>query len=113
MYFFKLKKITLSLLIIFSLTACQKPKPNIVTPETNPPSKSSNKVTGEPVRVGVLSIDSAVSVNERYRPLLDYLEQTIGRSFELVTLSQDSQFTEVEADNLDFTTNNPLAADGS
>ena len=32
------------------------------------------------------------------------------RPFELVTLSQESQFTQVEAGNLDFTTNNPLAA---
>ncbi len=38
-------------------------------------------------------------VNERYRPLLDYLEQTIGRPFELVTLSQESQFTQVEEGN--------------
>jgi phosphate/phosphite/phosphonate ABC transporter binding protein len=49
-------------------------------------------------------------VNERYRPLLNYLEAEIGRPFELVPVTQASQFTEVEAGNLDFTTNNPLAA---
>ena len=110
MYFLKFKQITLSLLLIFSFTACQKPKANINTPQTNTPSQKSDRAIGEPVRIGVLSIDSAVSVNERYRPLLDYLEETIGRPFELVTLSQESQFTQVEAGNLDFTTNNPLAA---
>ena len=110
MHLLKLNRITICLLLIVGLTACQKPQPNIVTPRTNSSSKSINKVTGKPVRIGVLSIDSAVSVNERYRPLLDYLEQTTGRSFELVTLSQESQFTEVEAGNLEFTTNNPLAA---
>ena len=110
MYFLKLNKITLSLLLIFSLTACQNPQDNTVTPEINTPTQSNTEVSGKPVRIGILSIDSAVSVNERYRPLLDYLEQTIGRPFELVTLSQDSQFIEVKASNLDFTTNNPLAA---
>ena len=106
----KFKQIALSLLLIFSFTACQKPQANINTPKTNTPSQKSDRAIGEPVRIGVLSIDSAVSVNERYRPLLDYLEETIGRPFELVTVSQDSQFSEVEAGNLDFTTNNPLAA---
>ena len=106
----KFKQIALSLLLIFSFTACQKPQANINTPKTNTPSQKSDRLTGKPVRIGVLSIDSAVSVNERYRPLLDYLEETIGRPFQLVTVSQDSQFTEVEAGNLDFTTNNPLAA---
>lgn len=110
MYFFRSSKFALSLLLLFSLTACQKPKPNIVTPKIDAPTQSNTKVTGKPVRIGILSIDSAVSVNERYRSLLNYLEQSIGRPFELVTLSQDSQFTEVEAGNLDFTTNNPLAA---
>ena len=110
MYLLKLNKITLTILLIFSLTACQNPQDNTATPKINTPTQSNSEVSGKPVRIGILSIDSAVSVNERYRPLLDYLEQTIGRPFALVTLSQDSQFTEVEAGNLDFTTNNPLAA---
>ena len=110
MFFLKFKPITLSLLLIFTFTACQKPQANINTPKTNTPSQKSNHLTGKPVRIGVLSIDSAISVNERYRPLLDYLEETIRRPFQLVTVSQDSQFTQVKAGNLDFTTNNPLAA---
>lgn len=110
MYFLQPSNIALNLLLLFSLTACQKPKLNIVTSKIAPPNQSNTKVSGKSVRIGILSIDSAVSVNERYQPLLDYLEQTIGRPFELVTLSQDSQFTEVKAGNLDFTTNNPLAA---
>ena len=110
MYLLKSNKIAICLLLIVGLTACQKTKPNVISTETNTPIESKTQLTGKPVRIGVLSIDSAVSVNERYRPLLDYLEQTIDRPFELVTLSQESQFTEVEAGNLDFTTNNPLAA---
>lgn len=64
----------------------------------------------ETVHVGVLSIDSAVSVNERYRPLLDYIAERLNRPVELVVLSQDTQFSEVAEGNLDFVINNPLAA---
>ncbi|ESA38977.1 abc-type phosphate phosphonate transport periplasmic component [Leptolyngbya sp. Heron Island J] len=67
-------------------------------------------VNEEPVYFGVLAIDSAVSVNERYGPLIDYLSSEIQRPVELVILSQDNQFTKVEEDTLDFITNNPLAA---
>lgn len=67
-------------------------------------------VTGEPIRVGILAIDSAVSVNERYSPLLNYLSEVTGRPVELMPLTQESQFTEVAEGNLDFTLNNPLAA---
>ncbi|MFK8182130.1 MAG: phosphate/phosphite/phosphonate ABC transporter substrate-binding protein [Phormidesmis sp.] len=75
---------------------------------TNPQSIASN--TDNAVTFGVLSIDSAVAVNERYSPLLDYLSEEIGRPVELTILSQKTQFTEVEAGNLDFATTNPLSA---
>ena len=110
MYFLKLNKIIISLLLLLSLTACKNLQDNTVTYENNILTESNDKVVEKPVRIGILSIDSAVSVNERYRPLLDYLEQTLDRAFELVILSQGSQFTEVEAGNLDFITSNPLAA---
>lgn len=87
-----------------STTTSPSPAPAETLPETPP------ELQGQAIRFGVLAIDSAVSANERYRPLLDYLETEIGRPFELIPLSQTSQFTEVEAGNLDFTTNNPLAA---
>ena len=104
-----LDKIALSILLIIGLAACQKPQEN--TPSNTDNTEISNvMVSGKPVRLGVLSIDSAVSVNERYLPLLSYLEKTTGRPFELVVLSQESQFTRVDAADLDFTTNNPLAA---
>ncbi|MEM8638732.1 MAG: phosphate/phosphite/phosphonate ABC transporter substrate-binding protein [Cyanobacteria bacterium P01_G01_bin.54] len=87
---------------------------NVPAPEPAAPTieetQTDVEFEGELVRFGVLAIDSAVSANERYRPLLDYLEAEIGRPFELVPLSQASQFSEVEAGSLDFTTNNPLAA---
>ncbi|NEQ49956.1 MAG: phosphate/phosphite/phosphonate ABC transporter substrate-binding protein [Leptolyngbya sp. SIO3F4] len=72
--------------------------------------EESPAVTGEPVYFGVLAIDSAVSVNERYSPLMNYLSTEIGRPVELVILSQEDQFTKVAEGELDFTTNNPLAA---
>ncbi|NEZ60964.1 phosphate/phosphite/phosphonate ABC transporter substrate-binding protein [Leptolyngbyaceae cyanobacterium CCMR0081] len=74
------------------------------------PTQNAAPVTGDPVYFGVLAIDSAVSVNERYGPLLNYLSTEIGRPVELVILSQESQFTKVAEEALDFTTNNPLAA---
>lgn len=89
-------------------TAEKSPSQPIVTKAET--IAQSSQAQGKPVRFGILSIDSAVSVNERYHPLLDYLETEIGRPFELIPLTQKSQFTEVEAGNLDFTTNNPLAA---
>ncbi|MEL7356615.1 MAG: phosphate/phosphite/phosphonate ABC transporter substrate-binding protein [Cyanobacteria bacterium J06634_6] len=63
-----------------------------------------------PVKFGILTIDSAVSVNERYSPLLVYLSEKIGRPVELVILSQETQFTQVEEGAVDFSMNNPLAA---
>lgn len=80
---------------------------------TTPTLTTVTTVTAEaiaPVRFGVLSIDSATSVNERYSPLLEYLTETVGRPFKLVPVSQEGQFTEVADGKLDFTTNNPLAA---
>ena len=79
-------------------------------PSQTPIALASDAYSQPSVKFGVLSIDSAVSVNERYRPLLDYLESKTGRRFELVILSQGSQFDAVEDKQLDFTTNNPLAA---
>lgn len=64
----------------------------------------------DPVYFGVLAIDSAVSVNERYSPLMQYLSTEIQRPVELMILSQEDQFTKVEEGILDFSTNNPLAA---
>ena len=49
-------------------------------------------------------------MNERYAPLLAYLTETVGRPFELVPVSQEGQFTEVAAGELEFITHNPLAA---
>lgn len=83
---------------------------NATAPSTTTATSSSNQSQEDPVRFGVLAIDSATSVSERYRLLVEYLSEETDRSFELVPVSQASQFTEVEAGNLDFTANNPLAA---
>ncbi|MEB3360059.1 MAG: PhnD/SsuA/transferrin family substrate-binding protein [Synechococcales bacterium] len=64
----------------------------------------------QPLRLGVLAIDSALSVHARYKPLADYLTEATGYQFELVSLDQESQFTAVEQGTIDFATNNSLAA---
>jgi len=101
----------LAVACILSLAACNSPA-NLET-QTTPTLSTANpspQVSGTPVRFGILVIDSAMSANERYAPLLRYLEEATGRPFELVPLTQDSQFGEVAAGNLDFMANNPLAA---
>lgn len=95
---------------IVVLASCGQSAPIATSSETLSVQTQSIEIEGETVRFGVLAIDSAVSVNERYSPLLEYLSQTIGRPFELVILSQESQFSQVEEGALDFSTNNPLAA---
>ena len=82
-----------------------KSAPNIVNNSDN-----ESKENVSPVKLGILSIDSAVSVNERYAPLMDYLETKTGYDFELVPLSQASQFTQVAEKLIDFTSTNPLSA---
>ena len=71
---------------------------------------NAEDATGEPIKLGVLSIDSAVSVNERYGPLMRYLSEVVNRPFEIVIASQESQFTQVKEGKVDFITHNPLAA---
>lgn len=96
------------------LTACQPPDraADSVKPESTPTQDALHiEAYSKPaIRFGVLVSDSAISVNERYRPLLDYLESKIDRRFELITLNHDSQFEAIQQRKLDFTTTNPLAA---
>lgn len=102
----------LTLTVAFLGAACSSditPVNDVDTSETQP-VQSAPVVSGEPVSFGVLAIDSAISVNERYRPLMNYLSTEIGRPVQLEILSQEDQFTKVAAGKLDFTTNNPLAA---
>lgn len=100
------------LLIVFSTVACQRPEP-VLEVASEPEANGSFDLAveqEESVRFGVLAIDSAVSVSERYGLLMAYLSEEVGRPFELVAVSQESQFSEVQAKKLDFITNNPLAA---
>ena len=115
MHFLSSKSVNLKvipLLLTLLCTACSLNDSALKDTDTNKPStvQENTFVNEEPVHFGVLAIDSAVSVNERYGPLLDYLSSEIQRPVELVILSQDSQFTKVEENTLDFIANNPLAA---
>jgi phosphate/phosphite/phosphonate ABC transporter binding protein len=102
----------LLLSLLLSLVSCARTETEIAEspPTSSVETTAVQQVSEEPIRVGILAIDSAVSVNERYSPLLNYLSEVTGRPFELIPLTQDSQFTEVAEGNLDFILNNPLAA---
>lgn len=101
-----------ALLSILVLTAagCASPPEPTATPAPEVVPLNPVKMEGEPVRVAVLAIRSAVSANAQYGPILDYLSETLGRPFEFVPVSQEDQFVQVEKNNVDFTFNNPLAA---
>ena len=90
--------------------ACNQKQPPITPSSPSADFPLVQSAAENSVRVGILVIDSAVSVNERYSPLLNYLSEVTGYPFELAPLSQESQFTEVAEGNLDFVTSNPLAS---
>ncbi len=108
----KLNTCLTTLLVVLACIACRQPIADTNAGDETDSREVPTVENGqkEPVRFGVLAIDSAVSVSERYGPLMTYLSQEVGQPFELVAVSQESQFSEVETNNLDFTTNNPLAA---
>ena len=104
------------IIITSQLTGCtsQSPTDTPVIRESAPNivnnSNNESKENVSPFKVGILAIDSAVSVNERYASLIDYLEAKTGYDFELVSLTQESQFTQVAEKSIDFTSTNPLSA---
>ncbi|MEB3212910.1 MAG: phosphate/phosphite/phosphonate ABC transporter substrate-binding protein [Leptolyngbyaceae bacterium] len=115
--------LALGMFLLLGLSACQK----VDSPEGNPVpatlSTASSEATAssslvsedsvsdeQPIRIGVLAIDSALSVHQRYAPLVEYLSHALNKPFELVTLTQESQFTAVERGEIDFIINNSLAA---
>lgn len=103
----------MGLLAMVSACAEQTPAPvDAAQPDNGVVTLTSASDVSEDdiVRFGVLSIDSATSVNERYSPLLAYLSERVGTSFELFPVSQQQQFAAVEAGELDFITSNPLAS---
>ncbi|MGF1516075.1 MAG: phosphate/phosphite/phosphonate ABC transporter substrate-binding protein [Elainellaceae cyanobacterium] len=63
-----------------------------------------------PVRVGVLVIDSIEATRERYGPLLSELSAAIDKPVVFVSLPQESQFDMVKAGKVDFVIANPLAS---
>ena len=73
-------------------------------------SRSTDNPSASVVRFGILTINSALSVHERYGPLLDYLSEKLDRPFELVAITQENQFNYVAEADLDFVASNPLAS---
>ncbi|ASC72119.1 putative selenate ABC transporter substrate-binding protein [Halomicronema hongdechloris C2206] len=114
----------ISLICLLGLSACGQPSSSerpeaFADPSRDTASDGVTRVPASapgmvavqrPVRVGVLAIDSALSMHKRYQPLIDYLAETLDRPVELVALTQDSQFTAVAAGEIDFIATNPLAA---
>ncbi|MEL6408159.1 MAG: phosphate/phosphite/phosphonate ABC transporter substrate-binding protein [Chloroflexota bacterium] len=97
------------LIIVLLLTACSAEAPSQSTPEPIATVRVQSD-SEDTVRVGVLAIRSAEAANAQYGGIIAYLEETLERPFVLVPVTQDSQFELVEAGELDFTLNNPLAA---
>lgn len=96
------------LLIMVQLIGCS---PGAKFEPTSEPSATVRvQPTGDAVRVGVLAIRSAKAANEQYGGIVAYLEAQLQRPFILIPVTQESQFELVEAGELDFTFNNPLAA---
>jgi ABC-type phosphate/phosphonate transport system substrate-binding protein len=62
------------------------------------------------VKVGVLAIRSAVAANAQYGPIVESLQDRLGRPFELVPVGQDDLFDRVANDELDFVLSNPMSS---
>jgi len=96
------------MILIMLLTACGSTEGSVATPEIIATVRV--QPTGDAVRVGILAIRSAEAANAQYGGIVAYLEEKLERPFILVPVTQESQFELVEAGELDFTFNNPLAA---
>ncbi|MCA9986055.1 MAG: phosphate/phosphite/phosphonate ABC transporter substrate-binding protein [Anaerolineales bacterium] len=105
-----LAKIGLLAGLLFILVACNQSNVDIPPSPTATTAAPDRTISGEPVTVGVLAIRNAAAANAQYGALIGYLQETIGRPFVLRPVTQEDQFSLVEAGELDFTFNNPLAA---
>lgn len=101
--------IIITIIASIVISGCNQNEPK-VQPSLSTVSTIESQTDPNSVKVGVLSIRSAVATNAQYGPIIAYLETEIGRPFELVFLEQETQFTEVEQHQLDFVFSNPLAA---
>jgi two-component system, LuxR family, sensor histidine kinase TtrS len=92
------------------LFGCEQGGQEAIEVQQNPPSETATVEDSDAIKLGILSIDSAVSVNERYSPLVDYLESVTDYDFTLVSLTQETQFSKTAESSIDFISANPLAA---
>ena len=93
-------------------SAADVPSPPEAMIAANPSSGEGRTTadTAATLRVGILTFDSAVSIHQRYSPLIAYLSETTGYAIALIALTQESQFAAVASGNLDFILTNPLAS---
>ena len=99
----------LTVLIVVPAAACAASASRSAEPV---PSAPLVEVAGDPdaLKVGVLAIRSAVAANAQYGPLVESLQNRLGRSFELVPVGQDDLFDRVANDELDFVLSNPMSS---
>ena len=77
MFFRKNSYLNILIPLILLLSSCQKSKNDKPVQNNDLQITPVSQVNTPEVKVGILNITSAASVNERYRPLLDYLEDDI------------------------------------
>lgn len=109
---YKRKNLLLALSLAFILlinTACTSDSESD-SPTTTPVATLNPEMNKDSIKVGVLAIRSAVAANSQYGPFIAYLQEELEQPFELVPLEQESQFVEVEQNNVDFVLSNPLAS---
>ncbi|MEM8861529.1 MAG: phosphate/phosphite/phosphonate ABC transporter substrate-binding protein [Chloroflexota bacterium] len=107
----KLLTIWMIILVPVFSFACQI-VPTSTTPTIKPPPtiETQSKSAGKPIRLGVLSIRSANATQTEFGGIIAYLEQQTGRPFELIPLSQEEQFNQIESGEIDFLFSNPLSS---
>lgn len=105
----KRTRLSVFLPILLLLAACGNGTTETTTEPTNIPIV---EVAGDEdaVKVGVLAIRSAVAANAQYGPIVEYLQQELDQSFELVPLAQEELFEQAERGEIDFFMANPLSS---
>lgn len=92
------------------LSACTGSSDNVTDDEATVIPVVEVAGDDDAVKVGVLAIRSAVAANSQYGPIVEYLQEELGRSFELVPVGQEELFSMSETGEIDFFMSNPLSS---
>ena len=95
--------------VLLLLAACSgSDSEDVVEPASTPIVEVAGDA--DAVKVGVLAIRSAVAANAQYGPIVEYLQQELDQSFELVPLAQEELFEQSANGEIDFFMANPLSS---